>query len=57
MIKSLVSSGVTRLTKGKGGLGLGASDSRQGDVMHILHRSRVQNKYKYMDLYTPEEIC
>ena len=29
VIKSLVSS-ATRLTKGKGGLGLGASDSRQG---------------------------
>ena len=48
---------MTRLTKGKGRLGLGASDSRQGDAMCILHRSRVQNKYKYMDLYTPEEIC
>ena len=29
IIKSLVSSGATRWTKGKGGLGLGASDSRQ----------------------------
>ena len=29
IIKSLVSSGVTRWTKGEGGLGLGASDSRQ----------------------------
>ena len=28
IIKSLVSSGATRWTKGKGGLGLGASDSR-----------------------------
>ena len=28
-IKSLVSSGVTRWTKGEGGLGLGASDSGQ----------------------------
>ena len=30
VIKSLVSSGATRWTRGKGGLGLGASDSRQG---------------------------
>ena len=30
IIKSLPSSGVTRLTKGKGRLGLGASDSGQG---------------------------
>ena len=29
IIKSLASSGVTRWTEGKGGLGLGASDSRQ----------------------------
>ena len=29
IIKSLASSGATRWTKGKGGLGLGASDSRQ----------------------------
>ena len=28
--KSLASSGATRWTRGKGGLGLGASDSRQG---------------------------
>ena len=57
IIKSLASSGVTRLTKGEGGLGLGASDSGQGDATCVLHRSRVQNKYKYVDLYTPEEIC
>ena len=30
IIKSLVSSGATRWTRGKGRLGLGASDSRQG---------------------------
>ena len=30
VIKSLASSGLTRLTMGEGGLGLGASDSRQG---------------------------
>ena len=30
VIKSLASSGATRLTKGEGGLGLGASNSRQG---------------------------
>ena len=41
MIKSLVSSGMTRLTKGEGRLGLGASDSRQGGAMRVLHRSRV----------------
>ena len=29
IIKSLVSSGATRWTEGEGGLGLGASDSRQ----------------------------
>ena len=54
-----MSSGATRLTKGKGGLGLEASDSRQGryDVQYILRRSRVGNKYKYVDLYTQEETC
>ena len=30
VVKSLVSSGVTRWTRDEGGLGLGASDSRQG---------------------------
>ena len=30
VVKSLASSGVTRWTRGEGGLGLGASNSRQG---------------------------
>ena len=41
-IKSLVSSGATRLTKGEGRLGLGASDSRQGryDVYIVQIKSK-----------------
>ena len=50
VVKSLVSSEVTR-NKGKLGLwNLVTQDKEK--IMHELYRSRVGNKYKYLDLYT-----
>ena len=42
IIKSLASSGATKWTRGEGGLGLGASDSRQGryDMCIVQIKSR-----------------
>ena len=57
IVKSLASSGATRWTRAKAGLALEQVTQDKKDMTHVLHRSRVQNKYKYMDLYTPEEIC